>query len=508
MGGLELARVFVTVGMLVGSRFRRDMANVQQQVQAGVRGIGGAMSGAMGLLLGGAGIYGLVSVGRGAVAAFQEAQAASARLGGVLRATGGAAGYNQQQMEAMASELQAATRISDESIMAAQAKMLTFKSVTGDTFKRAIEASLDLAEVGFGSAEMGAVQLGKALEDPTRGLTALRRVGVSFSQAQRDQIKALQKSGDLLGAQKIVLEAVEGQVKGTARAMAGTDSGQMAVLANRLDDVKEKLGAAIMPLFNLFNKAQLFVFEKLAAMASYVAGYARRWELTWELMKASASLQLSRLFDFFVNFWNALPQLSMAAFKTMWQGMKAWVNIMISQTKTLINVFFESFQTIREMWDALWSDDTIGAALSRGMNRIAVQMVEHAALTAEELTKVRDVWAKETAGIDLFKESEGTAALREQMEKVANTLADAIAKDNAANEAGNKIGQAAAETLKKEAGLKAGSYGISEFGKKMQESLLGDDKQAKMVNLMEIGNKKQDELIEAVKEQKTAGALT
>ena len=38
-------------------------------------------------------------------------------------------------------------------------------------------------------AASSAIQLGKALDNPTLGLTALRRVGVSFSDVQVAQIK-------------------------------------------------------------------------------------------------------------------------------------------------------------------------------------------------------------------------------------------------------------------------------------------------------------------------------
>ena len=50
-----------------------------------------------------------------------------------------------------------------------------------------------------------AVLVGKALNDPKKGLTALRRVGVQFTDAQEDQIKALVKSGKTMDAQKIIL---------------------------------------------------------------------------------------------------------------------------------------------------------------------------------------------------------------------------------------------------------------------------------------------------------------
>src|ERR1700712_5749455 len=61
---------------------------------------------------------------------------------------------------------------------------------------------------------------GKALNDPLKGISALSRAGVTFTQSQQDSIKAMVGANDLLGAQKIILGEVEKQVGGTAKATA------------------------------------------------------------------------------------------------------------------------------------------------------------------------------------------------------------------------------------------------------------------------------------------------
>ena len=78
-----------------------------------------------------------------------------------------------------------------------------------DVFTRATKAGLDLAQIGFGTPESAAVLLGKALNDPIKGMTALTRAGVTFSEAQKETIRGLVDTGDLLGAQKIILAEVE-----------------------------------------------------------------------------------------------------------------------------------------------------------------------------------------------------------------------------------------------------------------------------------------------------------
>jgi len=158
-------------------------------------------------------------------------------------------------------------------IMATQAKLLTFRELArsadeaGSSFDRATAASIDLAAAGFGSAESNAVQLGKALNDPIKGISALTRVGLSFTDAEKDKIRALQESGDLLGAQDIVLAAIEAQVGGTAAATANASDRMALAFGN----IQESVGAALMPAFATLAETMIPIVEDLApAMAEAV----------------------------------------------------------------------------------------------------------------------------------------------------------------------------------------------------------------------------------------------
>lgn len=142
-----------------------------------------------------------------------------------------------------------------EVIKATQAKLLTFKNLaltadeTGGAFDRATAAAVDLAAAGFGSAESNAVQLGKALQDPIKGITALARSGVTFTEVEKDKIKALVESGDVLAAQEMVLKAIETQVGGTAAATA-TSSEKMKLA---FDNISESVGMVLLPYFDKFT---------------------------------------------------------------------------------------------------------------------------------------------------------------------------------------------------------------------------------------------------------------
>lgn len=141
-----------------------------------------------------------------------------------------------------------------EVIKATQAKLLTFKELAntadtvGGSFDRATMAALDLASAGFGSAESNATALGKALNDPIKGITALTRSGVTFTKQEKENIKVLVESGKTLQAQEMILKAIETQVGGTAEATAkSSDKMKLA-----FENIYEQVGEALLPVFDEF----------------------------------------------------------------------------------------------------------------------------------------------------------------------------------------------------------------------------------------------------------------
>jgi hypothetical protein len=182
------------------------------------------------------------------VAVAEQFERATLKTEAVLRATGNASGQTATSIREMSKQIAAGTLASTQGVEVAAQKLLTFRAVSQETFRRTLELSQDLAELGFGSIEQAAVQLGKALEDPEKGLTALTRVGVSFSQKQKDVIQSLYDTGDALGAQKLLLDAVEKQVGGVGRAAAGGLTGAYDSLGQANEDLLEKIGRSSLAL--------------------------------------------------------------------------------------------------------------------------------------------------------------------------------------------------------------------------------------------------------------------
>jgi hypothetical protein len=175
------------------------------------------------------------------------------KLEATIQATGGAAGLTASEIDDMARRLDEATLGSASGFRDAANILLTFKSISKDTFETTLTLAQDLADAGFGNLSSNAVQLGKALENPVKGLTALSKSGVSFSDSQKELIKQLVETGDLAKAQGIILEAVAGQVGGVAKAMGGGLAGASDLVTKRFMDLREIIGQTVVPALTVFN---------------------------------------------------------------------------------------------------------------------------------------------------------------------------------------------------------------------------------------------------------------
>lgn len=205
---------------------------------------------------------GLTASAVGMVAAFREDEQAAIRTEATLKATGHAAGLTAQALFDLSTEMEKVTTFSDDAVLSAENLLLTFRNIGKDVFPQATEATLNIATAMGTDANSAAIQLGKALNDPIQGISALTRVGVSFTDAQKEQIKVLQESGDILGAQKIILRELEQEFGGVARA-ATQGTGVFIQLKNALDGIFENMGEAIFGTIQPFVKSLLDIVQKV-----------------------------------------------------------------------------------------------------------------------------------------------------------------------------------------------------------------------------------------------------
>lgn len=262
---------------------KKELGKTQKQTKSWSQKMQGSFAGAGGAMaaLGGAAAVGVLVKGVGAaINKAEEMNSLYAITETIIKDTGGAANVTASQVKDMAKEMAFNTGISKAAITEGTNLILTFKNIRteagegNDIFRRTNELMLDMSTVMGTDAKGSAIQLGKALNDPITGVASLARVGVTFTTQQKEQIKTLQESGDLLGAQKVVLEELESQFAGTAEAAAD----DTAKIARGFDEITETIGQALIPALAKITPAVLkMVNTSLPAiekLAEGVGGFA------------------------------------------------------------------------------------------------------------------------------------------------------------------------------------------------------------------------------------------
>jgi hypothetical protein len=270
------------------------------KVQGNVRNLG------RNLAIAGAAIAGAFALIGKSVQDAAQAQAVFAQTEAVLKSTGTTANGTAQQISALSESLMKLSGFDDEAIQSGNNLILTFKNIQNqagagnDIFNRTSLAMVDLARVMRTGPEAQAIRLGKALNDPVRGVTALGKAGVQFTDGQRATIKSLVETGDLLGAQKIILSELESQIGGSAEAYGKTFAGQLDIVRGEIGNLSEEIGVIVMPalkeLVTAFRELAPEIGTKLkTALANVdIAGFAKSLAdaLTFIVQNAEAIMRI------------------------------------------------------------------------------------------------------------------------------------------------------------------------------------------------------------------------
>jgi hypothetical protein len=213
----------------------------------------------------------LLSYGVIAVKAFSESEAVLADLDAVLESTGDTSAETKEQILGLAQSLQKVTAFSDETIIRGETILKMFTHIGADVFPRATKATLDLAQRMGMDVPQAAKLLGKALDQPGEGFTALAKATGKFTDAQVDTIKEMVAFGETSKAQAMVLDLVEKKVGGSAEAFGKTLPGSIAIAKNSADEFNESMGGKLTPTI----KGLIQEFPNLTAV---IVGGKSAWD--------------------------------------------------------------------------------------------------------------------------------------------------------------------------------------------------------------------------------------
>jgi hypothetical protein len=182
----------------------------------------------------------------GAVYAFRQQEQASIQVNAIITATGGIAGVTAEKVNELAESLSKETTYSRTAVTEAEAMLLTFTRVGSEVFPQATEATADLAAgMHIGLTEAAAV-VGRALQSPENAARALRAAHIQLTASQQAQIKSMIQQGDTAGAQKVILDELEGRYGGLSKA-AAQGTGVFLQVKNVMEDLTQAIGAELAP---------------------------------------------------------------------------------------------------------------------------------------------------------------------------------------------------------------------------------------------------------------------
>lgn len=238
----------------MGKRTGRSMERVRKLARGAVAGIAALAAG-------------VVAWGVSSVKSLGRIERINTQTAAAIKSTGGAAGVTATHVENLAGRLENLTATEAETTQENANLLLTFTKVQNKAgagnriFDRTVKTFVDMQRA-IPSASM--TQLGKALNDPVKGIAALTRVGVSFTAQQQAQIKKLAESGKSLKAQKIILGELNKEFGGSGKAFAKTAEGQIELAKHAFGTLGETIFSQVLPpLAKLAGK----VAEKLNVAA-------------------------------------------------------------------------------------------------------------------------------------------------------------------------------------------------------------------------------------------------
>jgi hypothetical protein len=335
----------------------------------------------------------LFDFGKKAVQGYVEQEKAVFKLEAILKSTGNAVGMTSKQLQQLAGNMQSLTGIEDDVIINSEAIMLTFTSIGKEVFPEAIRTAADLSAALGQDMQSSVIQLGKALNDPIQGVTALRRVGVSFSQSQLDLIRRLQETGDVLGAQKVVLAELEKEFGGVAEAMGQTTAGKLERIKRSFEEITDTIGKMLIDIgtpilestADFLNKNGQTIQGFFANIPQIASTY---WQLSQDIMKEALQGKnairilgafgknfidvLINIVKFQIDAANLLVGLLTAPFKALgaWLGSffaNVWANIQNTGIDALNGLLgwagvnlkkadIPKMMGIEEVWDVMISE--------------------------------------------------------------------------------------------------------------------------------------------------------
>lgn len=345
-----------------------------------------------------------------AIQIFAEADAAAteerislARLQNILDATGRSASTSASRIDELASALEDTLKIDKQAIMDVSAELATMGNISTDLFGALFQAGADVAAT-FGTDIGSAIKsLAIAMEDPTEGLSKLRRQGIFISEEMISQITYLTEQNQKYKAQKLLLEEIENKVGGAAKAIA--EASASASLATSWGKFIGELGKSFDGVSGMFKSGATTVLNFIT-----------------KIMEQGNSLE-----EFFAVDIEDLSKMSIAELEDYLEEAKKWLensrtDYAKSQWSVMVNAAQDYLDTAIQIKEE--EDKRLEAEKELALQNEA--FAKELANQKELTTEISALWSSTDAGTlsGLENQIERLTKLKEADEAILKTLTD------------------------------------------------------------------------------------
>jgi phage-related minor tail protein len=290
------------------------------------------------------GVFAGVKLLGGFLSEAQEAQTVAKQTAAVLKSTGGAAQVSAKGVDMLSTALSKKSGIDDEVIASGANVLLTFTKVANqagkgnDIFNQGASIALDMSRALGTDLQGSVIQVGKALNDPIKGITALQRVGVSFTEQQKEQIKTLVVSGDTLGAQKVILAS------STPSSVARPRPRRRRATSSRWRGATSRSSSGLL-LLPVFEKVAGFLSDVLPKAADFATTAARKVGQVvgdvWEKIGPTVIGALSAAWDWIQSVW---PKVRDTVIRVL-SDIVTWVKLNWDNIRDILVGVFDALKT-------------------------------------------------------------------------------------------------------------------------------------------------------------------
>jgi len=303
---------------------------------------------------------------KGGVEKVEQLNQSTAQLKAGLESTGGVAGMSLGYLTTSAENFSSKLKFSTAEIQDMQAQLLTFPAVTKDTFNSATQSILDMATRTHKGINEVSIMVGKALQDPVKGMAALHKVGVNFSDQQKEQVKRLVETGQATKAQQMILKELSSEYAGSAKAAADADP--LFQFNKMMGSFQKNLGFAATALLEELKPALDIIAGTFKAVGLWVKDVIK-WMIKHK-ETISAIVEIIGILGIAYYAFIAIQTISLlwAQREVTWMVMKAVVTMSLAGATGFLT-------TAQMALNAAWAANPIGIVIIAIAAFIAIVMV-------------------------------------------------------------------------------------------------------------------------------------